>query len=130
MKRDLALNVPANPDDERRPLLAEQRQTEAAQPASDAEVEHHHEGEHQHQHGHDHEHLPLELFVHSTLRATLLCLALSFHSLFEGLAIGLQTTLGNVWSIFFAVTAHKVNYFLRFLWGIERNLSMHAVSGN
>ena len=112
MKQDMALNVPANPDDERQPLLAEQRQTEAAQPTTDAEVEHHNEGEHQHQHGHDHEHLPLELFVHSTLRATLLCLALSFHSLFEGLAIGLQTTLGNVWSIFFAVTAHKVIIFI------------------
>jgi len=106
MKQGMALNVPANPDDERRPLLAEQRQTETAQPTTtDAAIEHHHEGEHQHQH--DHDHLPLELFVHSTLRATLLCLALSFHSLFEGLAIGLQTTLGNVWSIFFAVTAHK-----------------------
>ena len=110
MKQGMALNVPANPDDERRPLLAEQRQTETAQPTTtDAAIEHHHEGEHQHQH--DHDPLPLELFVHSTLRATLLCLALSFHSLFEGLAIGLQTTLGNVWSIFFAVTAHKVRHF-------------------
>ena len=99
MKQDL--NVPVNPDDERRPLLAEQPQTEPDVGA----VEGPEEGQH---HEHNHEHLPLDLFVHSTLRATLLCLALSFHSLFEGLAIGLQTTLGNVTSIFFAVTAHKV----------------------
>ena len=92
MKQDLNINVPVNPDDERRPLLEEQHQTEPVIGAVE---------------GHDQEHLPLELFVHSTLRATLLCLALSFHSLFEGLAIGLQTTLGNVTSIFFAVTAHK-----------------------
>ena len=103
MRHSMAISVPANPDDERRPLLAEQRESETAGPTTvDTDVGHPHE------HGHDHEHLPLELFVHSTLRATMLCLALSFHSLFEGLAIGLQTTLGNVWSIFFAVTAHKV----------------------
>ena len=101
MRRDITLSVPANPDDERRPLLAEQRESEAAAPTTD-------ETDVGHAHQHDHEHLPLELLVHSTLRATMLCLALSFHSLFEGLAIGLQTTLGNVWSIFFAVTAHKV----------------------
>ena len=101
----MAISVPANPDDERWPLLAEQRESEAAGPTTDeTDVGH----APSHEHGHDHEHLPLELFVHSTLRATMLCLALSFHSLFEGLAIGLQTTLGNVWSIFFAVTAHKV----------------------
>ena len=101
----MAISVPANPYDERRPLLAEQRETEAAGPTThETDVGH----PPPHEHGHDHEHLPLELFVHSTLRATMLCLALSFHSLFEGLAIGLQTTLGNVWSIFFAVTAHKV----------------------
>ena len=105
MRHSMAISVPANPDDERRPLLGEQRESEAAGPTTDeTDVGH----SPPHEHGHDHEHLPLELFVHSTLRATMLCLALSFHSLFEGLAIGLQTTLGNVWSIFFAVTAHKV----------------------
>jgi zinc transporter 1/2/3 len=56
---------------------------------------------------HGHDHLPLEVFVHSTFRATLLLLALSFHSLFEGLAIGLQTAIGELFSVFIAVIMHK-----------------------
>ena len=56
---------------------------------------------------HDHDHLPLDVFVHSAFRATLLLVALSFHSLFEGLAIGLQLTIGELWSVFLAVIVHK-----------------------
>ncbi len=58
--------------------------------------------------GHDHDHgVPMEIFVHSTFRALLLLIALSFHSLFEGLAIGLQTVIGELFSVFMAVIMHK-----------------------
>ena len=40
-------------------------------------------------------------------RSLLLCIALSFHSIFEGLAIGLQKDIGELISLFWAVIAHK-----------------------
>ena len=48
-----------------------------------------------------------EVFVHSPFRSVLLIIALTFHSLFEGLAIGLQQELGKLISIFLAVVVHK-----------------------
>jgi len=36
-----------------------------------------------------------------------LIIALTFHSLFEGFAIGLQKELGQLMSIFIAVVVHK-----------------------
>ena len=39
---------------------------------------------------HGHSHSPVDLLTHSSFRSYLLLIALSFHSLFEGLAIGLQ----------------------------------------
>ena len=53
---------------------------------------------------HSHE---VDIFNHSALRSVLLIIALTFHSLFEGLAIGLQTELGELMSIFIAVVVHK-----------------------
>lgn len=44
---------------------------------------------------------------HSILRSLLLVFALSLHSIFEGLAIGLQSSVENVMKIFFAVVIHK-----------------------
>ncbi|XP_076340660.1 zinc transporter ZIP1-like [Tachypleus tridentatus] len=44
---------------------------------------------------------------HSTLRSALLVLALSLHSVFEGLAIGLQPNVEDVLKVFGAVTIHK-----------------------
>lgn len=44
---------------------------------------------------------------HSSLRALMLLLALSLHSIFEGLAIGLQGTNDQVLDIFTAVIIHK-----------------------
>ncbi len=58
------------------------------------------------EHGHDHDDLE-GVFQHSSLRAYLLLVALSFHSLFEGLAIGLQQELGQLISLFLAVIVHK-----------------------
>ena len=38
----------------------------------------------------------------------LLVAALSFHSIFEGMAIGLQSTLNDVWFLFTAVIVHEL----------------------
>ena len=38
-------------------------------------------------------------------------MALSFHSVFEGLAIGLQESLSQLISLFLAVIAHKGNFY-------------------
>nr|CAG4643530.1 EOG090X0EEU [Ilyocryptus agilis] len=52
---------------------------------------------------HDHHELP----VNSSLRSLLLLVALSLHSIFEGLAIGLQENVEEVLQIFAAVVLHK-----------------------
>lgn len=43
----------------------------------------------------------------SGLRVALLMLAMSFHTVFDGLAVGLQTRLGALWSVLGAVVIHK-----------------------
>jgi len=63
----------------------------------------HHDGD-----GHtDHQHINHGAFQHSSLRSILLLIALSFHSVFEGLAIGLQTETREMLAIFMAVMMHK-----------------------
>jgi len=61
-------------------------------------------GSAEHEEGHSH---AADMFNHSVLRSVLLIIALTFHSLFEGLAIGLQKELGELMSIFIAVVVHK-----------------------
>lgn len=53
----------------------------------------------------------------SSLRSLLIVLALSIHELFEGLAVGLETTAATVWYMFAAVSAHKL--VLAFCIGLE-----------
>jgi len=55
----------------------------------------------------NHSHVGHGVFEHSSLRSVMLLLALSFHSVFEGLAIGLQADPNHMMSIFAAVTIHK-----------------------
>ena len=43
----------------------------------------------------------------SGLRVALLMLAMSFHTVFDGLAAGLQTRIGALWSVLGAVVVHK-----------------------
>merc|ERR1719153_1406982 len=66
---------------------------------------------HSHQHGehhhHHHTHIDQGVFQNTPLRAAMLLLALSFHSVFEGIAIGLQNTDAKLVSIFLAVISHK-----------------------
>ncbi|XP_056630027.1 zinc transporter ZIP3-like [Diorhabda sublineata] len=41
------------------------------------------------------------------IRGVLVIVALSFHAIFEGLAIGLQKNIGNIWYMFIAVCIHS-----------------------
>lgn len=56
-----------------------------------------------HEHDHHHHSIP----PNSSLRSLLLSIALSLHSVFEGLAIGLQTNVEEVLQVFAAVILHK-----------------------
>jgi len=58
--------------------------------------DHHHHQDHHQQQRH-----------HSSLRSLMLVVALSFHSIFEGIAIGVQDTSAQLLSIFLAVMVHK-----------------------
>lgn len=58
------------------------------------------------------------------LEVLLLLLALCFHAVFEGLAVGLSSTLGDVWSITSTVVIHK------FLEGIALGTTLLAQNSN
>lgn len=66
-------------------------------------------------HGHSH-HLPVIMdekddFVISSLRGLLIVLGLSVHELFEGLAIGLESSASYVWYVWFLLNDKtKFNY--------------------
>ncbi|CAH0756365.1 unnamed protein product [Diatraea saccharalis] len=72
-----------------------------------------------HGHSHNHSHMPAELGdnVTSALRGLLIVLALSIHELFEGLAVGLESSTSNVWYMLGAISAHKL--VIAFCIGIE-----------
>uniref|UniRef100_A0A1B0DNN5 Uncharacterized protein n=1 Tax=Phlebotomus papatasi TaxID=29031 RepID=A0A1B0DNN5_PHLPP len=75
---------------------------------------------HTHLHGHTHMPQPRadqEDILVSSLRGLLVVLALSVHELFEGLAVGLESSSGTVWYMFGAVAAHKL--VLAFCVGVE-----------
>ena len=46
--------------------------------------------------------------IAAAIRGFLLVAALSFHSMFDGMAIGLQPTLNDVWLLFTAVVVHEL----------------------
>ncbi|XP_052744059.1 zinc transporter ZIP1 isoform X2 [Bicyclus anynana] len=60
--------------------------------------------------GHGHSHLPINEVdgVNSAIRGLLVVLALSIHELFEGLAVGLESSTAHVWYMLGAVAAHKL----------------------
>lgn len=67
-----------------------------------------------------HHHMPAfntDDSVVASVRGLLLVLALSVHEVFEGLAVGLQTSTGHVWYMLGAVAAHEV--VIAFCVGIE-----------
>merc|ERR1711935_195252 len=53
----------------------------------------------------------------SSLRDFFTVLALSFHAVFEGLAVGLETESQDVWLLFAAIACHK--YVISFCVGLE-----------
>jgi zinc transporter 1/2/3 len=55
--------------------------------------------------------------VAKSLRGLLAVLALSFHAVFEGLAVGLEKSVGNVWYLFSAIATHKL--VIGFCVGVE-----------
>uniref|UniRef100_A0A0C9R6C4 Slc39a3 protein n=1 Tax=Fopius arisanus TaxID=64838 RepID=A0A0C9R6C4_9HYME len=84
---------------------------------------HSHNYSHSHSHGHGHSHLPTAVlddksnFVLTSLRGLLIVLGLSVHELFEGLAIGLESSANYVWYMFAAVAVHK--FVIAFCIGVE-----------
>ncbi|RLU19196.1 hypothetical protein DMN91_007753 [Ooceraea biroi] len=69
-----------------------------------------------------HSHLPTIMddnddFLITSLRGLLIVLGLSVHELFEGLAIGLESSAGHVWYMFLAVASHK--FVIAFCIGVE-----------
>ena len=72
------------------------------------------------QHGHSHGPPILDAdakSVAAAIRGFFLVFALSFHSIFEGMAIGLQPTLKDIWFLFTAVTIHELA--IMFCIGLE-----------
>lgn len=74
----------------------------------------HHHIDHSHV---DHSHLVMKDSTIITLRGLLIVLALSVHELFEGLAVGLESSSRTVWYMFGAVAAHKL--VIAFCIGVE-----------
>lgn len=61
--------------------------------------------------------IQLEKAPDRMLRCVLITMALSFHAIFEGIAIGLQSSVNNIWYIFVAISIHSVT--LLFCVGVE-----------
>ena len=87
-----------------------------------------HNHHHHHHHGHGHSHaIPFKdeddglstssSTVAKSFRGLLAILALSFHAVFEGLAVGLESSVGNVWYLFAAIATHKL--VIAFCVGVE-----------
>jgi len=55
----------------------------------------------------NHSHLPVGAQI-SSMRDFLTILALSFHAVFEGMAVGLEEHTEDVWSLFTAISVHKL----------------------
>ncbi|KAK6633787.1 hypothetical protein RUM44_004394 [Polyplax serrata] len=53
----------------------------------------------------------------NTLRGFFTVLALSFHAVFEGLAVGLENEVSNVWYLFLAIATHK--FVISFCVGVD-----------
>ncbi|CAG9763057.1 unnamed protein product [Ceutorhynchus assimilis] len=93
--------------------LSIRRGTETPRPSQLKEVIINHNQEHKHSHI---DHSEIDSTV-KAIRGLLIVLALSIHELFEGLAVGLEPSPGNVWYMFGAVSAHKL--VIAFCIGVE-----------
>lgn len=70
-----------------------------------------------HDHKMSHSHSHLDESMKNSFRGLLAVLALSFHAVFEGLAVGLENGVTNVWYLFGAIATHKL--VIAFCVGIE-----------
>lgn len=66
---------------------------------------------------HNHSHHHLEESLKNSFGGLLAVLALSFHAVFEGLAVGLESSVQNVWYLFTAIATHK--FVIGFCVGVE-----------
>lgn len=64
-----------------------------------------------------HSHIHMEESVKNSFRGLLAVLALSFHAVFEGLAVGLENSVQRVWYLFAAIATHKL--VIAFCVGVE-----------
>lgn len=71
--------------------------------------EHEHENEHEHEHDHEHEHEHEHDHKNkgSSITPYILLIALGFHGLFEGMALGIQKDFKSTISLMLAIIAHK-----------------------
>ncbi|XP_041969778.1 zinc transporter ZIP1-like [Aricia agestis] len=95
-------------------VLSIRRSSAEAGASSDRPIK---ELEAQNNHGHSHLAVQSDDTIVAALRGLLIVLALSIHELFEGLAVGLESSARNVWYMFGAVSAHK--YIIAFCIGVE-----------
>lgn len=70
---------------------------------------------------HSHSHHHLEESLKNSFGGLLAVLALSFHAVFEGLAVGLEGSVQNVWYLFAAIATHK--FVIGFCVGVELVIS-------
>lgn len=68
-----------------------------------------------------HSHLHIENTMKNSFRGLLAVLALSFHAVFEGLAVGLENNTQKVWYLFAAIATHKL--VIAFCVGVELAVS-------
>lgn len=66
---------------------------------------------------HDHSHTHFDDSLKNSFRGLFAVLALSFHAVFEGLAVGLENSVQKVWYLFAAIATHKL--VIAFCVGIE-----------
>lgn len=76
-------------------------------PASSPAVHGHSHNNHHHDVEHARRHFHVDFNAHSSFRSFILILSLSLHSIFEGIAIGLQSAQSEVLQIAIAILIHK-----------------------
>lgn len=64
-----------------------------------------------------HSHMHLDEDVKNSFSGLVAVLALSFHAIFEGLAVGLEKKVDKVWYLFLAIATHK--FVIAFCVGVE-----------
>ena len=96
----------------------QQNSLTASQTDCSISAEHHaHSHSQSHSHSHSNSHSTEYAYQPKILQAFLLLMALSFHTIFDGLAVGLQKDQNEVWGVFAAISIHKI--IIAFCLGFE-----------